>query len=95
MDSGSRCPQPGAQHLRGTIWVEAEEYAIVRVEGKPAKSHSLWIKSMHFVHDYGKTGSCWFPVSDRSVTDARIPGSTQMTIEYFDYLPNDSVVSTK
>jgi hypothetical protein len=72
----------------GRIFVDAEEYAIVRVEGKPAKNPSFWIKSVHFVHDYDKSGPFWFPVSDHSVTDARIFGPTEMSIEYFDYSPN-------
>jgi len=79
----------------GRIWVDADDYAIVRVEGKPARNPSLWIKSVHFVHDYDKTGPFWFPVSDRSVTDVRIFGATEMTIEYFDYTPNASPVAAK
>jgi len=73
---------------RGRIWVDADEYAIVRVEGQPAKNPSFWLKSVHFVHDYNKSGPFWFPVTDRSVTDARLFGATEMTIEYFDYAPN-------
>jgi len=79
---------PNKYLARGRIFVDAEEYAIVRVEGRPAKNPSFWIKSVHFVHDYDKSGPFWFPVSDHSVTDARIFGSTEMTIDYFDYRPN-------
>ena len=74
---------------RGRIWVDADEYAIVRIEGEPAKNPSFWFKSVHFVHEYDKNGRFWFPVSDRSVTDVRILGATEMRIEYFDYVPND------
>jgi outer membrane lipoprotein-sorting protein len=74
---------------RGKIWVDAEEYAIVRVEGQPAKNPSFWFKSVHFVHEYDKNGQFWFPASDHSVTDVRILGATQMNIDYFDYAPND------
>ena len=73
---------------RGRIWVDADDYAIIRVEGQPAKNPSFWFKSVHFVHDYNKSGPFWFPASDRSVTDVRIFGATEMTIEYFDYAPN-------
>jgi hypothetical protein len=75
---------------RGRIWVDADEYAILRIEGKPAKNPSFWVKSVHFVHDYDKNGSFWFPASNHSVTDVRIFGATEMTIEYFDYTPNAS-----
>jgi hypothetical protein len=82
-------PRTANKYLtQGKIWVDADEYAIIRVDGKPAKNPSFWVKSVHFVHDYDKSGSFWFPVSDRSVTDVRIFGATEMTIEYFDYTAN-------
>ena len=74
--------------VRGRIWVDADEYAIVRIEGEPAKNLSFWIKSTHFVHTYRKNGMFWLPSFDRSVTDARIVGATEPKIEYFDYAPN-------
>jgi hypothetical protein len=79
--------------MQARIWIDADDFAIVRIEGKPAKNPSFWIKSVHFVHNYEKRGSFWFPVSDRSVTDARIFGSTEVTIEYFDYAPKTSALS--
>jgi len=87
-------PKTSNKYLaRGRIWVDAEEYAILRVEGMPAKNPSFWIKSVHFDHNYEKAGAFWLPVLDRSVTDARIFGATEMTIEYFDYRPNGSPAS--
>ena len=74
--------------VRGRIWVDADDYAIVRIEGEPAKSPSFWIKSTHFVHTYQKSGIFWLPSSDLSVTDARIVGATELKIEYFDYAAN-------
>jgi hypothetical protein len=79
--------------VRGRIWVDTEDYAIVRVEGVPAKSPSFWIKSVHFVHTYQRTGPFWLPQTDRSVTDARIIGATDLTIEYFDYNANPPTIS--
>ena len=73
--------------IAGKIWVDSEDYALVRVDGKPAKNPSFWTKSVHFIHSYEKDGPFWFPASNRSVTDARIFGRTDLTIEYFDYKP--------
>ena len=81
---------PNKYLMQGKIWIDANEYAITRIEGKPAKNPSFWIKNVQFVHKYEKRGSFWFPVSDRSVTDVRIFGSTEVNIEYFDYAPNTS-----
>jgi hypothetical protein len=71
--------------IRGTIWVDAEDYAIMRMQGSPAKSPSFFIKSVKFTHTYQKSGPLWLPASDVSLSDARIFGATQLTILYRDY----------
>jgi hypothetical protein len=71
--------------FQGRIWVDAEDYALVRVEGSPAKNPSFWTKSTHFVHVYQKNGALWFPLSTQSVTEARFFGVTDVNIEYFSY----------
>jgi hypothetical protein len=80
--------------FRGRIWVDTEDYALVRAEGKPAENPSFWTKSTHFVQNYGKNGPAWFPVSTRSATEVRIFGTTYVNIEYFDYMPRASVPDT-
>jgi hypothetical protein len=73
--------------FRGRIWVDAEDYALARAEGQPAKNPSFWTKSTHFVQIYQKSGLLWFPRSTQSVTEAHIFGTTDVNIEYFDYAP--------
>jgi hypothetical protein len=80
--------------IRGRIWVDAEEYAITRIEGTPAKNPSFWTRSIRIVHRYGKTGPFWLPIMNQSHAEARIFGSTEVTIDYFDYLLNGSVSSS-
>src|SRR5882724_3077428 len=87
--------------FRGRIWVDTEDYALVRAEGNPAKNPSFWTKHVHFVHTYEKQGGFWFPLSTGSVTEAHIFGTTDVNIEYFDYAPetvhapDNSVMSAK
>ncbi len=76
--------------FRGRIWIDAEDYALVRAEGNPAKNPSFWTKSTHFVQNYQKNGPLWFPRSTQSVTEARIFGTTDVNIEYFNYAPKTS-----
>lgn len=76
--------------FRGRIWVDAEDYALVRAEGNPAKNPSFWTKSTYFVHTYQRSGPLWFPLCTRSVTEARVFGTTDVSIEYFDYAPKTS-----
>jgi len=83
---------PNKYLMQGRIWVDTSDYAIVRIAGKPARNPSFWIRSTHFVHNYEKRGAHWLPASNRSVTDVRIFGSTEVTIEYFDYAPGGEQV---
>jgi hypothetical protein len=74
--------------FEGRIWIDAEDYTLVRAEGEPAKNPSFWTRSVHFVHAYRKSGPFWFPATTESVTEVRIFGSTSLTINYFAYTPN-------
>jgi hypothetical protein len=73
--------------FRGRIWVDAEDYALARVEGEPAKSPSFWIRSVHFTQEFRKSGEYWFPWSTTSIGEARVFGKTEVDIHHFDYLP--------
>jgi outer membrane lipoprotein-sorting protein len=73
--------------FRGRIWVDSEDYALARAEGDPAKKPSFWTKSIHFLQIYRKSGPLWFPFSTRSVTEAHLFGTTDVSIDYFDYSP--------
>jgi len=73
--------------FQGRIWVDVEDYALVRAEGKPAKKPSFWTKEIHFVQIYQKCGPLWFPLSTQSVTDAHLFGTTDVNIDSFDYSP--------
>jgi hypothetical protein len=75
--------------IRGRIWVDAADYAIVRIEGSPAQNPSFWTKSVHFVHTYQKVGDLWLAASTKSVTDVRIFGTAELSISDFEYSPAD------
>jgi len=74
--------------VRGRIWVDAEDFAIARVEGTPAKSISFWVRSVHIVQQYNRVGPLWLPVTNESQAKVRIFGSTELKIDYFDYVLN-------
>jgi hypothetical protein len=76
--------------FRGRIWVDAEDYALARVEGEPARNPSFWIRSVHFTQVYRKNGEYWFPCSTTSIAEARAFGKTEVDIRYFDYLPRSA-----
>ena len=74
--------------FRGTVWVDAEDFAIARIEGSPAKNPSFWTRKIRFTHQYQKFGPYWLPVSNHSRTDVFIFGATETTVQYYDYRIN-------
>ena len=71
--------------VRGRIWVDAEDFAITRVEGSPAKNPSFWIRKVQILHRYQRIGRFWLPVTNQSHAEARIFGANEVGIDYFDY----------
>lgn len=80
--------------IRGRIWVDAEDFAIVRIEGSPAQNPSFWVRSTAFVHRYEKFGDYWLPVSNQSNSEARVFGPTKVTVEYSGYQINQGSSAT-
>jgi hypothetical protein len=79
-------PKKATKYLfRGRIWVDAEDFAIARIEGAPAQSPSFMIRRTAFVHRYEKFGQYWLPVSNASTSDVRVFGKTEVTVDYADY----------
>jgi MoaA/NifB/PqqE/SkfB family radical SAM enzyme len=79
-------PRTANKYLfRGKVWIDADEFAIRRIEGEPAQSPSFWVKRSHFVHEYRKIGNFWLPISTRSESELRLFGRSQLMIDYFGY----------
>ena len=70
---------------RGRIWVDAEDFAVRRIEGAPAKNPSFWTKETKIVQVYTKVGDFWLPASNRSTSLIRLGGQANFTIDYQDY----------
>ena len=76
----------------GRIWIHSVEFAIVQVEGQPARSPSAWIKRVDFVRRYQKIGEFWLPLKNESITRVRLFGRNTLTTDYDNYEINQSVV---
>jgi hypothetical protein len=76
--------------IDGRIWVDTDDYSIVRIEGRPARIPSFWTRSVHFVHTYQKVGPFWLAASTHSVSDVRIYGTAEVTIDSSAYITKAS-----
>jgi hypothetical protein len=70
---------------RGKIWVDAKDFAVVRIEGEPGKNPSLWIKKTDIAHRYVKVNDFWLPAENHTESFIRLGGKAILSIEYQDY----------
>src|SRR5205807_640655 len=80
--------------FEGKVWIDAEDYAVVRIEGRPAKKLSFWIERADFVRQYQKIDSFWLPQRDVTLVQVRLYGRKALTIDHQNYTVNRSVAST-
>ncbi|MGP8083785.1 MAG: hypothetical protein ACLPXT_12910 [Terracidiphilus sp.] len=70
---------------RGKVWVDATDFAVVKIEVEPAKNPSFWISRTLIRSSNAKTGEFWLPQQNRSETKVRIGGTAVLTIDYGSY----------
>jgi outer membrane lipoprotein-sorting protein len=71
--------------FEGKVWVDQHDFAVVRIEGRPAARLSFWIKRADFIREYGKIGGFWLPQRDETVVDVRFYGKAALTIDHGHY----------
>jgi hypothetical protein len=74
--------------FEGKIWIDNQDFAIVKITGHLAKSPSLWIKQVDFVRDYQKIDGFWLLSREEAVSAIRIFGKETLTVDYQKYTVN-------
>ena len=70
---------------RARIWVDAKDFALIRIKGEPATNPSFWIKNSEIEQLYKKVGNFWLPARNHSISSVRLGGRAELTIEYGSY----------
>lgn len=79
-------PKGKSKYLyRGKLWIDAQDFAVARMQGEPAKNPSLWVSHTQIEYRWAKIAGFWLPVYNESVTQVRMGGKAVLTIEYTDY----------
>jgi hypothetical protein len=68
--------------LLGDAWIDAEDYAIVRLHGAPAKKPSFWTLSTEIDKRYRKVQGMWLADRIDSTSDIFVAGHSTLSIEY-------------
>jgi len=74
--------------FEGKLWIDADDYSVVRIEGHPAKKLSFWIQRADFVRQYQKIDGFWLPQKDQTLVQVRLYGKKVLTIDHRGYVVN-------
>jgi len=70
---------------RGKVWVDAADYAVVKIDTEPAKNPSFWISHARIESTNSKIDGIWLPQKTLSESKIRIGGAAVLTIDYGAY----------
>jgi hypothetical protein len=74
--------------FEGKVWIDMNDYSVVRIEGHPAKKLSFWIQHADFVRQYQKIDAFWLPEKDQTLVQVRMYGKKILNIEHRNYVVN-------
>ena len=74
--------------FEGKLWIDVDDYAVVRIEGHPARKLSFWIQRADFVRQYQKIDGFWLPQKDQTFVQVRLYGKKVLSIEHQNYVVN-------
>lgn len=61
--------------LKATVWVDANTYKIMRLEGEPNKAPSFWVKDVHIILDFGEVSGMWLQTASHAIAHVRFAGN--------------------
>lgn len=71
--------------IAGTLWADARDGTLVRIEGGPSKSPSIFAGATHMMRDYSNIDGFAMAIHARAESSSLLFGRTVVTIDYSDY----------
>ena len=71
--------------IEGTLWVDAKDGSIVRIEGISSQSPSVFTGPAHVMRQYANVNGFAMATQARAVSNSFLFGRTTVTIDYRDY----------
>ena len=68
--------------LEGEIWIDGEEFAIVRIHGNPSKRPSFWTTNTEIDRRYKRVDGIWLTDRIESTSNILVAGHSHLKIDY-------------
>ena len=79
--------------LNGSVWIDAEDFAVARIQGSPSKRVNFWTVKTEIDRQYERVGKYWLTKKIDSTSDLFIAGHSTLSISssYSDVQANPSI----
>jgi len=77
--------QKASNHIQGTLWVDAKDFSMVKIDGVSTKSPSMFSGPSHVARQYSLVSGFAQAMHARAESDSSLFGKTIVKIEYGDY----------
>jgi hypothetical protein len=77
--------RPDKYLFEGTVWIDRQDFAAVRIAGHPAKKLSFWIERADFVREYQRIDGFWLSKKDKTIVRVRWYGQKVLIIDHQNY----------
>ena len=74
--------------FEGKIWIDAQDFAVVKIAGHPARKPSFWINRADFVRQYQRIDGFWLPLRDETLVEVKIYGRRVFIVDHQQYVIN-------
>ena len=72
--------------IEGMAWVDADDFSLLRIEGRPAASPSFWTGRPYIEREYTILDGLSFPKHSRATSKGLFAGKSELVIDYSQYV---------
>lgn len=72
--------------IEGTAWIDAKDFSLLRIEGRPATSPSFWTGRPFIEREYTILDGLSFPKHSRATSKGFFTGKSELDIDYSQYV---------
>jgi len=76
--------------IQGTLWVDTENFALVKLEGSTATNVSMWVGTPQITEEFRQIGGISLPVFIHSIATSMWLGTSELEIHFSDYRVGES-----
>jgi hypothetical protein len=81
--------------LKAQLWVDAENFRILKIHGRPQRSPSFWVKDLDLTLEYNELGGMWVHTTTRADADVRFDGSFTLLANAVSVKPEVTVTQAR